>query len=238
MYSATFAHYYDQLMGDYSSITNTTIQLVREYLPTNSSLLELGCGTGNMLVALADTYKVSALDNSPEMLKIAKKKVPSVKFYHGDMATFQHKVTYDGILCIFDTINHLTSFSQWEQLFATTAKHLNASGVFIFDMNTQKRLERLAQAEPYIGKLNKTTLTKVVFRKTKEYLYSINFELFENIHQEHVTFTEETVEESTFPIDQVKKSLGKHFHIIKMVDPIRKRITKNTGRVFFVCKKK
>ena len=105
-------------------------------------------------------------------------------------------------------------------------------------MNTTRRLERLSRLEPYVGKLNKNTLTKVKINKKSSDTYEINFSIFEDILTEKIIYTEERVEECVFDTERVKNTLEKYFTIEKMVDPIRKRVTKNSGRIFFVCRKK
>lgn len=238
MYSSTFAQYYDILMGDYSSISDTTKQLVTTYLPEHASILELGCGTGNMLKVLSPQYRLTGLDNSSAMLAIAHQKVPSATLIKEDMTSFRLSTTFDGIICIFDTINHLSPFSKWKKLFSRTSSHLNNGGIFIFDMNTKRRLDRLSATEAYVGKLNKETLLrmKITNKGSQNYIHS--FHIYENICSENVKYAEETVEESAYPTEKVIHALSDSFTIEKMVDPIRKRITSNTGRIFFVCRKK
>lgn len=238
MYSTAFSRYYDQLMGDYSTIVNTTKLLVTQYLPRGSSLLELGCGTGNILNIFKDTYTLSGLDNSRGMLELAEKKVPDATYYQGDMTSFRQDIQYDGILCIFDTINHLSKLKEWQRLLMTVHKHLKPGGIFIFDMNTKKRLDRLSLIDPYVGKLDRHTLTCVKIIDLKKNAYDIKFQIFEDIHKDTVVYTEEIVRETAFPTEEIKDLLLQQFTLEKMVDPIRKRITVNTGRIFFVCRRK
>lgn len=237
MYSNSFSKYYDELMGDYSSITNTTKKLLQKYTKPHSMLLELGCGTGNLLIELKDDYKLHGLDNSKGMLTIAKKKVPYASFFHSDMSSFMLKNKFDVVVCIFDSINHLTNFTSWEKTFAHVAKHLNNEGVFIFDMNTIKRLEKLAKFPPFVKKVNDNTLFCMTLKKEHN-VYRGYFQVFEGLNNENITYVNEIVDENSFEVDMVKKSLLKYFTIEEMVDPYRKKITQNTGRIFFVCKKK
>lgn len=128
MYSNKLSSLYDQLMGDYSSITELTKKLVTTYLPPQASILELGCGTGNILELFKDNYILSGLDNAPGMLEIAKQKVPQARFYQADMTSFDLRQAYDGILCIFDTINHLNGLTQIHR----TLKQVSTSSLMVF----------------------------------------------------------------------------------------------------------
>ena len=48
-------------------------------VPENSTILELGCSTGNLIGNLAPSYGIG-IDISDEMIKIAKENYPSVEF--------------------------------------------------------------------------------------------------------------------------------------------------------------
>lgn len=59
------------------------------------------------------------------------------------MANFELDKKFDVILCIFDSINHLVDFEQWELTFDSVKAHLNDDGVFIVDINTVYKMERI-----------------------------------------------------------------------------------------------
>lgn len=238
MYSQIFSTYYDTLMGDYSSITSITKRLMQKYVPRNATVLELGCGTGNILHTLVNDYTLSGLDNSIHMLEQAKKKVPQATFYLEDMTEFSLNKKFDCIICVFDTINHLPKYSQWEKLFSQCAKYLNKGGILLFDMNTEKRLNTLATMPAYVKKLDRNTLSCAKIIKDNKNLYKVTFQVFDNLSKADVKYHEESVTENTFPITQVRRSLQIHYEILKTADPFRKRVTVNTGRIFFVCQKK
>jgi ubiquinone/menaquinone biosynthesis C-methylase UbiE len=69
-------------------------------------VLEIACGTGRALIPLAqEGIKITGLDISDEMLKIAKEKVgrldekikENIEFIHGDMANFDLKKKFSFI---------------------------------------------------------------------------------------------------------------------------------------------
>lgn len=70
------------------------------------------------------------------MIKVGQGKLPDTKFHTADMTAFKLSEKFDVILCIFDSVNHLLTFDQWEALFDRAKEHLSAGGVFIVDMNT------------------------------------------------------------------------------------------------------
>lgn len=238
MYSTNFSKHYDTLMGDYSSIVTTTKQLLHTYVPKGSNILELGCGTGNILKELKNDYTLSGLDNSEGMLTIASQKVPQASLYEADMTNFTLSEKFDAIYCVFDTINHLTSFAQWKRMFKSVHAHLKEDGIFIFDMNTVRRLERLSTAAPFVKKINANTLLCMQLKKVSGKIYRGYFQIFENLHKKEVSYIEEIVDETTFEAEVVQDHLRKNFTIVASVDPVRERVSIDTGRIFFVCRKK
>ena len=75
-------------------------QILRYYrnnIPRNSSILELGCGAGNLIGNLYSSYGVG-VDISDGMIKIAKKKYPKIKFYCEDIESFSVDFKFDYII--------------------------------------------------------------------------------------------------------------------------------------------
>jgi len=62
-------------------------QTLRSLIPAGSTVLELGCGTGNLLAALQPSRGVG-LDLSPEMVRLALSRHPDLVFEVGDAETF------------------------------------------------------------------------------------------------------------------------------------------------------
>ena len=238
VYSTQFAKYYDLFTGDHASIIKSVMSLIYQtQYKKNLSILELACGTGTILKLFPKQYTLHGLDIAPSMVALAKKKVPNAKIVVGDMTNFSFPTKFDVILCVFDSINHLTKFSQWERVFRLSAKHLDSNGTFIFDVNTPKRLQTLATFKPYVAKLNKNTIAIAKITKERN-IYPLRISILERINASDIGLIEESIEETAFDIQKIKNSLEKYFIIVKTLDPFRKHISKNTGRVFFACRKK
>jgi len=69
----------------------------------DSSILELGCATGDLIGNLSPSYGVG-VDISDEMIKIAKKRFPRVNFVCSDVESFDTKKKFDYII-ISGTLN-------------------------------------------------------------------------------------------------------------------------------------
>lgn len=144
-YSA-LAPVYDRLNKDvdYSAWAEFCYENFRRFshLPHEPSLmLDLGCGTGSMTLALADAgFDMTALDLSDEMLSVAETRARdaghTILFLQGDMTDFELYGTVDGITCCLDGINHLTAREDLRSCFYMAARYLNPGGLFLFDVNT------------------------------------------------------------------------------------------------------
>jgi SAM-dependent methyltransferase len=67
------ARYYDQIHEQLTADLPIILELARE---NGGPVLDLGCGTGRLLFPLAEAgYKVTGVDNSPQMLAIANKRL-------------------------------------------------------------------------------------------------------------------------------------------------------------------
>lgn len=230
-YSA-FAEFYDEAMGDQSQKIALLEGFILENLPQAKSLLELACGTGTILAGFAKNFEITGLDLSPEMLSMAQQKLPNIPLLQGDMANFELNQTYDIVLCIFNSINHLTSFKQWSSLFKNASKHLNPGGIFIFDINTTERLEALAKMPSWLGEVQ-SGFASIEMRALKKG-YQWHVQIFKHQRDNLYELFEETVPEVSFPVDKVTNELSKFFAIEKT-----HAITGHEGQdiIYFVCRR-
>jgi len=77
-----------------------------ESRPTHT-ILDVACGTGAHLIHLNDHYTCTGLDYSPDMLRVARAKLPDLPIHEGDMRTFDLGMTFDVVLCLFSAIGYM-----------------------------------------------------------------------------------------------------------------------------------
>src|SRR5580658_520180 len=102
---AKFASFYDDIMGDRAETIDQIRAYLTKYLPTATSMLELGCGTGALLAGFAGDLTVAGIDQSPQMLAIAGQNVPTATLIQADMTEFSLGRRFDVVICMFDTLN-------------------------------------------------------------------------------------------------------------------------------------
>ena len=86
----TFAEIYDSMMEyvDYDEWARLIDKKISPFIE-DKNMLEIGCGTGEIVVRMQKKgYKVEAIDNSIEMLKLAKEKYKNIEFIKKDMRNF------------------------------------------------------------------------------------------------------------------------------------------------------
>ncbi len=135
------ADYYDTLMKgiDYSDWVNYTIELFKHFDHKPKRVLDLACGTGTATLELARSgFEVTALDSSPRMLEIFKRKkgAQKIEIIQADMRGFRLQHPVDAVTCFFDSINYLTDERELKRCFRCVYEALAEKGIFLFDMNT------------------------------------------------------------------------------------------------------
>ena len=211
-------------------------RLIRQHTPTARTLLELACGTGAILKILARYYDVVGLDLSPQMLSIARKKLPHVRLYRKDMVRFDLGTKFDVIICVFDSINHVLRFADWKKIFRNAARHLQEGGLFIFDINTEAKLERLISAPTWVNKFGRNfELIKVT--DNGKGIANWNVRVFEHQNGSTYKLFEENLKQISFPVEQIKHALRERFTNVKVIDAIGGKPCGKSNRLYFVCKR-
>jgi SAM-dependent methyltransferase len=118
---------------DYIAASSEIDRLIRELKPDARRLLDLACGTGRHVEALQARYEVEGLDNSPDMLEIARARCPDVSFHLADLVDFTLPRRFDVICCLFGSIGYARTIENLGRSIACIARHLNPGGVAIVE---------------------------------------------------------------------------------------------------------
>lgn len=230
------APFYDEIMGDQEEVAGHIRKLITEHKPGAHSVLEIACGTGALMKQLSKYYEISGLDKSSVMVAMAHHKFRHATLYQLDMLDFKLNDKFDVILCMNDSINHMLKFSEWKKLFTNVSRHLNENGLFIFDINTEFKLEELSVIPPLVHEFEKNILIIDVQKHKKGFEWHLR--IFEHVDGNKYVSHEESLYERSFPINPIKEALSEKFKKIKLYDFDQMKLTANSERIYFVAKKK
>lgn len=149
-----FAQVYDTFMDNipYNEWVKYLHDLLKEHGIFDGLVLELGSGTGNVTRRLKLLgYDMIGLDSSMEMLEIAREKEiltqdtsnKPVLYINQDMREFELYGTVAAIVSICDSMNYITTCEDLLKVFKLVNNYLDPEGVFIFDLNTVYKYEKI-----------------------------------------------------------------------------------------------
>ena len=144
VFGSEYADAYDYLYKDKDYLKEC--QLIHRLLQaygdgTVQNVLDLGCGTGNHTLPLAEQgYKLVGVDRSAQMLSAARQKALSLQldgksiFYQGDIRSFRVDQSFDASLMMFAVLDYQLENGDVLGALRTARKHTRLGGLFIFDV--------------------------------------------------------------------------------------------------------
>lgn len=113
------------------------------------TVLDLACGTGTLTCLLAERgYEMIGVDQSPDMLAVAAEKGRKVQgirpiFLQQSMQRLDLYGTIDACVCCLDSVNYVLRPADLRRAFERVHLFLMPGGLFLFDINTPKKLKNL-----------------------------------------------------------------------------------------------
>jgi len=98
--------------------------------PGPRTLLHIGCGGGHNDYTLKHHFKVTGVDKSPAMLKLARRLNPEVEYIEGDMRSVRLDREFDAVI-ILDSIAYMLSEDALREAIRTAYDHLRPGGLFL-----------------------------------------------------------------------------------------------------------
>lgn len=141
-----FAYAWYNLGGDFSYMFSKKLI---NYLKNNNinakNVLDIYCGAGNFLAEMKKAgLKCVGTEGSRAFIDFNRQNesYKGIEFISTNaLEEFNTKEKFDLITCIYDLVNYMETYPEWEKLFKNAYKQLNNGGLFVFDFNTPKRLE-------------------------------------------------------------------------------------------------
>jgi SAM-dependent methyltransferase len=235
-----YSKYYDRLNDRYSFWTSFIERRAGTPKP-GASVIEYGCGTGNVLMSYKDTCRVTGVDLSPEMLARAKDKMPLGEFHLCNMIHYTDSRTYDLSLCLFDSINHVLDTKEWRTLFANVSGSLSPDGTFVMDVNTTARLERMAKRPPFMNEFDGNYFfMKLRHKSERSFVFDVRIlqRIGEGLYREEREEIEETTQDGNWILGALRDCFGdvKAYNEGDQEIPIAQMAENEESRLFFVCR--
>jgi SAM-dependent methyltransferase len=211
---------YDRFMledVDYPAYAAWISQMMNARRTNIEDILEVGCGTGSMTLALHKLgFQLTGMDLSEEMLVEADSKAfesgATIRWVHGDIIDMVLQPRFDAVISTMDTFNYILEEAELLQAMTNIHQALKPGGVFIFDVNTPYRLASVYADNSfhYVG-------------DDVCYIWECSYDSEDNISRYDISFfvqTEETDQYTRF--DEV--------HLQKAYEPVLlKRMLEQTG---------
>lgn len=239
-----FAQIYDLFMNDvpYKKWVLYLKRIWNKYNFNPKLIAELGCGTGNITIQLANkNYDMIGIDISEDMLAIAKQKSEGLNILYllQDIAQFELYGTVDCIISLCDSLNYILKTNDLFKVFKLVNNYLNPKGLFIFDINTEYKFKNILGTNTFAEtKSNAAYIWENFYNKNKkinEYYLNFfikqtqtNYKRFKEIHYERA-----------YSINTIKKLLKKsNLKLLAVYDAFTfNKPKKDSERIYFVVQK-
>jgi cyclopropane fatty-acyl-phospholipid synthase-like methyltransferase len=190
-YSSFFAEFYDILHADISDVK----ALIRIAQKQGTTVLELGSGTGRILIPMAKAgLDVTGIEISRDMIDISNRKLDQeelaikerCKIMKGDVLDFNLDSTFDLILASCNFVNHFTDYKSLKKMFAQVRNHLKDDGVFLIDCS-------LPNVKAMIHENNKQEVFDFYYPKNDTKIkdkFTPSYDLINQLEHDHIVLEE------------------------------------------------
>ena len=129
------ARFYDAVYAfkDYDAECEQLGARIDERLPGARSLLDVACGTGRHLACLRTRYDVEGVDLDPELLAVARERLPDVRLHEADMTGLHLGRTFDVVTCLFSSIGYARTRKGLRAAVAAMGRHVASPGLLVVE---------------------------------------------------------------------------------------------------------
>ena len=148
LYAEAYDAFYE--LKDYPG---EVLQLETDFLRARHNVdkvLDLGCGTGRHAEMLSLRHDVVGVDQSAELLEIARRRAPRARFVHGDLAQLDAgEGGFDAAVAMYAVLGYLAELDSLVSCLLAVHRHLREGGLLAFDVWHAPAV----YASPPVGKL-------------------------------------------------------------------------------------
>ena len=146
---SSFAEVYDIFMDNvpYEEWALFIKNMLHSHGIRDGIICEIGCGTGKMCELVEGYgYDMIGFDISTDMLEIAQEKhnpTGKILYLNQDMREMELYGTVRAFISTCDCINYVLTYEELVETFKLVNNYLDPSGIFIFDINTRYKYEKV-----------------------------------------------------------------------------------------------
>jgi SAM-dependent methyltransferase len=128
------SRFYDLIYSskNYRQEVDHLLAIIHARLPGAKTILDVACGTGEHLRYLPD-FNRTGLDLDPELLRVARAKLPNVSLIQSDMTAFDLSRQFDVVLCLFSAIGYAISVKKLNASVCCMARHVVPGGILCIE---------------------------------------------------------------------------------------------------------
>jgi SAM-dependent methyltransferase len=236
----SFAEVYDLFMDNvpYGEWAEYLCNILGEYHIEEGILLDLGCGTGKLTRMFAQKgYDMIGVDNSIEMLDIARNwqgtekpeltgimqgaeqpdennptqsASPQILYLLQDMREFELYGTVRAVYSACDCLNYILEEDDLLTVFRLVNNYLDPHGIFIFDMNTAYKYEKLLADNTFAENRDEGSFIWENYYEPESGINEYDLTLFvreDGVHPDRFLRFQETHYQRSYPVELVKQLL-------------------------------
>ncbi len=244
---SSFARFYDALTKnvDYAAAADMIQAYVKRFNASGNILLDLACGTGSLSEELARRgFDVIGTDASEDMLNCAvEKKLEGslpIQYLCQDMRELDMFGTVDITVCSLDSLNHLDTPEELDEVFEKVSLFSAPGALFIFDVNTLHKHRNVLSDSAYIYDLEEIYCGwQNEYDKTDNSV-SIYLDFFEKTDDGAYRRYSESFREIYLPRELIEKCAEKHsFEILGCFDGYTlDPLDENSERAVYVLRRR
>lgn len=138
------AKFYDEIFP----LKQTRLDFIDSFLKNNSSILDIGCATGELTLALTEKgHQVVGIDLDEKMIELAREKTKrlglNTEFFIKNMTKIGEDfspASFDAVLCFGNTLVHLDNPEKIKEVFIGIHKVLKSGGILMVQIVNYDRI--------------------------------------------------------------------------------------------------
>lgn len=241
-----FALIYDTLMKDapYDNWVRYVKKCARRKQLDGLSILDVGCGTGELLVRFhQEGASVAGVDLSANMLAIAREKCMRHRFepllIEQSMTKLEEIGSFDIITIFCDSLNYLETEDDVKTTFQRTYRLLKNGGLLLFDVHSVYKVERGFIGHTFAEDLGNVAYIWTAYPGSDE--ASVEHELAFFVREKDGRFRKfaELHKQKTYPIERYKAWLiDAGFDVVSITADFTDQAPQPKSERIFFCAKK